>query len=186
LKHLFNYLKAHPYLLFVFRFVIFYVVGRILFWGYVGLLYPSGGYYWPFLSHIDLIQGMRTALVYPTSWIMNISGTETIPFKMGVLFRSCLGGITIEFPCLGIQVMIAYAALILAYPAPKRYIYLLGGLLLIYLLNIGRMVGIMQLMLHHSIDEISIAHDLFNGIAYAVILFLFYMYTRRGPILGPN
>ena len=173
-----NYLRKQPYWYFLIRFTIFYIIGRILFWGYIGLLYPTGKYYWPFLSDIDLIQLLRMALSYPASWIMDLTGRESIVYNMGVVYSHSRGGIRIEFACLGIQVMIAYAALIIAYAAPKRYLYLFGGILLIHILNVFRMVAIMQMQIHHVIKKISIAHDTFNILAYGAILLLFYIYTK--------
>jgi hypothetical protein len=46
------------------------------------------------------------------------------------------------------------------------------------LLNIGRMVGIMELQTHHIYNKIYLAHDVFNIIAYMAVLLLFYRYTR--------
>ena len=180
LKHLLNRLRSQPSLLFLFQFILLYFIGRILFWGYIGLLYPSGKQYWPFLSNFNIIQGIRTALIYPTNWIMQFMGTKTIPYSMGILYKERCGGIRIEFSCLGIQVMIAYVALILAFSAPKKYLYLTGGILFIHVLNIARMVGLMQMQVHHSLNpkNLLLVHDLFNYGAYIGILLLFYLYTR--------
>jgi exosortase/archaeosortase family protein len=180
LKEYLERLKKQQYFYPFLRFICIYTTARVLFWCYIGVLYPQGKYYWPFLSHINIVQWIRTALAYPVSWIMNLTENKTVPFNLGVLFLKCVCGILIEFPCLGIQVMIAYAALILAFSAPYRYLYLVSGLLLIHILNIMRMVGIMLMQVHHIGKKIDMAHDTFNVVAYGVIIFLFYRYINGG------
>ena len=167
----------YPFLFFAGKFVLLYTCFTFLFQGYVGLLDPKGSYYWPILSHADLIQLILDLLKYPISWLLQLIGYDTRMYLTGVGILHGPGA-QIAFPCLGIGIMITYVSLILAYPGKNKLLYLISGILLVHVLNIFRIFSIILIQLS-SKNSFEMAHTVFNLLAYSGILLLFYRYTRK-------
>jgi exosortase/archaeosortase family protein len=169
--------NKYPFVFFAGKFVLIYASFTILFQAYVGLLDPKGDYFWPVLTHIDLIQFILDLLKYPVGWLLQLIGYNTRMYLTGVGILHGPGA-HIAFPCLGIGIMITYTSLILAYPGKNKLLYLISGILLVHVLNIFRIFSVILIQLS-SRNSFDTAHTVFNLLAYSGILLLFYRYTRN-------
>lgn len=171
------FLNDRPWLKFLVTFGLIYCTLYYLFLGYVALDDDKGSFYSPFIHKYSLIQGLTDLLKHQTGFVMDLFGYETYYSIIGIHLNNGLI-IFIQFPCLGLQVMIAFTALMLSFHAPHRWWYLTGGLVMVHLLNVGRMLAIFYFWIHGSRPTAELIHNGFNYFAYACILLLFYIYTR--------
>src|SRR6185437_42524 len=99
-------------------FVIYFVL-KEAFWAYAGLVDPGGEAYSPFLAKYSLIQLILDCLIYPIKFILSVLGFETVTTGNLVAIKGA-GGVRIFFPCLGVEMMIALVALVIAYPIKRK------------------------------------------------------------------
>lgn len=161
----------------LFPFIAFaiYFALKEAFWAYAGLVDPGGTVYSPFLAKYNLIQVILDCLVYPIKFILNSLGFETITFGNQVSIKGA-GGVRIFFPCLGVEMMIALVALIIAYPVKrKKLVFIILGIVAIHLLNIARLLSIIYASSKYP-GKTSVFHDYFNDVAYLVAFFFFYLW----------
>lgn len=153
-----------------------YAILSVFFYCYEGLVDAQGRFYSPFLNHYSLIKFILNLLIYPLVWILNILGFQA-SFNGPSVW---IGGssVTVLAPCLGIQIMIGYVSLILGFPARKKIVFLCSGLLLIHLLNIGRMIAIL-LSIEKNPSVITIAHDVFTYLSYGAIIILYHIWVKK-------
>lgn len=154
---------------FVTRFLILFLLlygFNIAFIGITG----EGGYYVQFLDqYVNYIRWLRESLIYCASILLNIFGYETLrlPYHLKIIQGVKVG---VGYDCLGYGIMSMHIALALSYPFKYkiRRLYLVLGLLIIYLINVIRiaLVGVAYTNYRNvNIDH----HFVFNVIAYFVI-----------------
>jgi len=171
------FLNDRPWLKFLVSFCIIYFTLYYLFLGYVALDDDKGSYYSPFLHKYSIIQALTDLLKHQVGFVMELFGYETYYSRIGIHLNNGLI-VFIQFPCLALQIMIAFTALMLAFKAPYRWWYLIGGLLMVQFLNVGRMLAIFYFWINGSRPTAELVHGWFNYFAYACILLLFYIYIR--------
>jgi len=158
----------------IFAFVIYYCL-KEAFWAYAGLVDPGGEAYSPFLSKYSLIQLILYCLIYPMKFILNIMGYQTFNTHNIIAIKGS-GGVGIQFPCLGVEMMIALVALIIAYPIKrKKLLFIVLGILAIHLLNIARLLSIVFVS-YYSPGKVNMFHNYFNDIAYIIAFLFFYVW----------
>lgn len=154
-----------------------YLILSVFLYAYLGVIYPGGSLYAPFLAKYSLIKLMLNSLIYPIKFVMSIAGYHMMSYQNNVSIAH-EKGILIGHGCLGLDIMIAYTALILGYPGKKKLLFLIAGLLFIHVLNITRMLLILvTIKTNPSIVEQS--HDLLNIAGYVCILIFYYVYVQK-------
>jgi exosortase/archaeosortase family protein len=170
-------LKYKRVFLFLLRFGFIFSLLDILFLGYVGLVDPRGGYYSAFLAKYSLIDLVLKAIIYPVKWVLELSGFEARWSRntIGILGSN---GAVIEFPCLGIELMIVLFSFIIAFPNKRQKIrFVCLGILGVHLINIVRICTI--ILVNHYLTGIkNKTHDYFNMISWAFILGIIYLYIQ--------
>ena len=117
------------------------LVGKKLFW----LVSDVGGTFTlPFLSGFNPIEALRNSLIAATANILQLLGYTS--FIAGwVVGIPQVAAVRVETPCLGINVCLVFIGLIIAYPSAMngwvKALYLVLGVLIIQIFNIGRMVA---------------------------------------------
>jgi exosortase/archaeosortase family protein len=156
-----------------------YGILSVFFYCYEGLIDSQGAYYSAFLDQYSIIKLMTNLLIYPLMGVLKALG-YTVAANGRIVW---IGGnaITIYTACLGIQVMIGYASLILGFPAKRKLIFLIVGILVIHLLNIGRMLSILLTIKNYPVI-VNVSHDIFTYMSYAVILVLYYIWVKKYSI----
>ena len=100
-------------------------------------------------------------------------------------------GVNIAWGCLGIGVMVAWLAFIMAHKDKLAYKlkWVIGGIVVIFIVNILRVIFII-LSLHYnwSATESLDAHKVFNILTYVIIIILMLLfvifYTRKNNKSG--
>jgi exosortase/archaeosortase family protein len=85
------------------------------------------------------------------------------------------------YSCIGYGLLSCWAAFIIAYPSKRKrkLIWLLGGLVTICFANIIRVAGLLILVNKtKDVTRFSNHHEIFNAVAYSIIILLLYFYTK--------
>jgi len=82
--------------------------------------------------------------------------------------------------CNGLELLVLYAGLILCLPAARKRqgVYILGGVLLIEILNVIRCVGLALIFLHRPQYLDFSHHYLFTFVVYAFIFGLWWLFSK--------
>jgi exosortase/archaeosortase family protein len=164
-------------IVFIIKALLIYTILYICFLGYVGLVDSKGGYHSPFLAKYSLIQLILDSLIYPSKFIINFLGFETIT-NSNTLWLQNGPGVLIDFPCLGVGMMITWLSLIAAYPNGKhKLITIILGLASIHTLNIVRIISLVFIQKHYANHNIN-HHDIFNYVVYSLIMIMFYVWIN--------
>jgi len=98
-----------------------------LFWNYIGVSDPRGGYYFPILDHFNAVRMTLSFLLYPVQYLFELLGYDVSIYFHNDLYRNgaSIGAtgffkLQVAFPCLGFLIMIAFTSLMLAYPSLKK------------------------------------------------------------------
>lgn len=144
---------------------------------------PQGRFYNAFLAeHFNYIQGLKTALIAPGTWIIKAFGFYAIHNEMDVMV---VDGpyLRINYDCLGLGVLSFFTAFIIAFPAklkPKLKLFIIG-FLLIYVLNVLRIAGLGVLLGYFKSqrNNFTLHHEIFNVIVYICIFALLYFWIKK-------
>jgi exosortase/archaeosortase family protein len=184
-------LSMKPALLFLIKLVVIYVVLDMLFWGYIGVSDPHGGYYFPVLDYVNALEIVLTFLLYPVKYLFELFGYTIDIHFYSDMYRdgASIGAkgffkLQVAFPCLGFLIMIAFTSLMLAYPGYKKWVFIPLGLLFIQCINMLRIIGIILCLLNRpdtmSGKEVAeLSHTYFNFAVYTVIGLYFYWWVKR-------
>lgn len=84
-------------------------------------------------------------------------------------------------PCNGLELFITYIGFLLCIPErlPKKLLYILGGILCIYILNCFRCAGIAWLNIHFISASDLAHHYVFKIIIYALIFFAWVRFSKN-------
>jgi exosortase family protein XrtF len=87
--------------------------------------------------------------------------------------------------CNGLEVFVLYVGFIVCIPTTllRQLLFIVFGLLLLYTLNVGRVVALGQLHMHYK-EFFDIAHHyIFKLIVYAVVFALWVWYAKKSDIV---
>jgi exosortase/archaeosortase family protein len=153
---------------------------------------PAVNYY---VQHSVIIDTIYRVLIGSTSILLTLTG---IPHHIGYDKTAVQYFIHITetnyllylwIPCLGLSLMYAYASLIIAFPGKwfRKLAFILGGWLVIQVLNILRLFGISLLLANdHSGNNIAKSNwivlnheDIFNYFVVFLIFMMFVVFARK-------
>lgn len=186
LRQIKSYLGSHPYgsaAAFLGKTFIFYFVLDYFFLAYTGLTVPGGRFYHPFfLEYADFIGAFRRFLLWGGAQLASLIGYPS-GYSDYTMFIHGQSGVRMVYSCMGFGLMSAYAALILAWPAPwrNRIISLSAGLVCIILLNMIRIGGLAVLYSNgqHGLFSFINHHDVFNIVVIVIVFFFFVIHIQR-------
>jgi len=175
-------IKIHPSLWFVLRLIVLYVFFYGLSLALIGLTSPAGKFYFPFFAEkLNLVEGFRIFLLKASGIFSSLSGfeTEVIPPYKLIVGNS---GITLVYSCMGYGLMSLWLALVMAYPSrwSQKISPLVGGIILINLLNILRIGGLAMLYSKGKIELFNWIdhHTLFNTVVYVSLFGVFIAWIK--------
>lgn len=132
------------------------------------------------LRDFNIYVVLADAILYPCQWILHSLGYQTLMAERTISIAG-YRGIIIHAPCLGINIIAGFAALIIAYPSKAGYLKKISviflGIMGIYLLNIIRVTGL-TLRNRYSLVLPVDHHDLFNIIIYSFVFLIFYWWIK--------
>lgn len=139
-----------------------------------------------FASHFNYIQALKSALILPAVWIIKLFGFYAIYNESDIMV---VNGpwLRINYACLGLGVMSFLAAFVIAFPAKLKAKFKLFviGMLMIYLLNIGRIaaLGVLLGFFKSQRRNFTYHHEVFNIIVYICVFILLYYWIKKNTKL---
>ncbi len=175
----FSSIKKYPFTIYLLRFIGIFC---ILFYGTIGVigLTSPGGYYSPFLDHyFNYVAWLRSSLLYGAKILLSFCGFETWVRNIYNLQMLHGRGVHIGFDCLGYGVMSFWAAFIIANEGSvlKKVKWIVGGLLLIWVINVLRISLLLVAINKHWAMPLGLNHHTwFNIVAYSCIFAMIYTF----------
>ncbi len=174
-------LKDKTFLRFVLKFLLIFALcyyGTLL---VIGISVP-GGYYIPFVDHyLNYVSWLRDSLMWGTETLLKIFGIDTYYANQYVLRIVNGHGIRMVYGCLGYGVMSFWIAFVLASSVRvvKKTIWLIAGLLVIWIVNISRLsLVLVAVNKNWSFPFGWDHHTWFNIVAYIAIFIMMYFFDR--------
>ncbi len=128
-----------------------------------------------------VVVGFIDTIVSLTAWFLDLFDYEYYLSHSERLVRiGNSGGVTVGEPCAGIGITYTFIALLASYPGNLRhkFWFIPLGVLLIYLINVGRVVGL-ALLSYHRPEYVEFNHKyLFKIIVYLFIFLLFLWWIK--------
>lgn len=118
----------------------------------------------------------------PSVWLLQIAGYDA---ELVDLRRIHVASQNFRFimqnACLGVDMMFAFAALVVSYPGQwiHRMWFLPLGYIAIELLNIIRVIGLCLVWLNYGTGGPIDHHDIFNIAMVVAILMLFFVWVQK-------
>lgn len=179
MSNIFKRTIPDPYIRFIISFVVLYFVLNYFNEFYIGVT-SKGGIYSPFLDeHLNYIRWWRMFSIESSATILRWLDYHVLTneFQLRVIGK---GGIRLVYSCLGYGIMSVFIAFCITFPSPfkHRYGFMVAGLVLIQLLNIGRFV-VLPLYWNRSKPLFGMDHhDLFNIFIYGILILICYCWIR--------
>ena len=176
-----NFLLDKKFLWFVAKFLGLFVLFYYGTIAIIGLAAP-GGSYSPFVAkYLDYVSWIKHSLIAGTAWLVGLFGYSTVK-EPGFLIRITGGrGVFIAMSCVGYGVYSFWAAFVLSNngTAFKKTAWVIGGLLLLWIINVGRISMFLVAINKNKTMPLGIDHhDWFTMIAYAFIFGMIYLYDK--------
>lgn len=155
------------------------------FW--IGACEP-GNIYFPFAEkYLNYPDWLKFSIFNATIFFSNLLGYaayQVDEIKVAVVNGN---GVNIGYSCIGYGIMSFWVAFILAYPKElnKRVKWLLSGLIIIWFINVLRILILLILVNQPEkidVNKFGNHHDVFNYIAYAIILLMIWFYTKTNHL----
>ncbi len=140
-----------------------------------------------FILPPGLLDGPLTHILSrQTIWVLNLFGQsneysyEWDKLEDIILFKN-KSKLVIADKCNGLELLLLYAALIIAIPSNiKRKLYFIfGGIILIHCVNVLRCCGLAILKIQNSLMFDFAHHFLFNFVIYSVMMVLWYWFAQE-------
>ncbi len=157
----------------------------VLFYGtyaFIGLS-EKGGYYIGWLHAIDYVSFYRTLLLRSAAHWLGVFGDYAL--VEGRFMLNVEGNLRIQliYQCLGIGVNAFWVAFVVADPLSsikRKLIWVIGGMALIALLNIARIVILAKALFYHWPLLAKLEHHtVYNYGLYGVVLVMVVLYKKR-------
>jgi exosortase/archaeosortase family protein len=167
---------------FLLKTLLFYAALHSFFVVYTGVTIEGGKFYIPFLAeHVNLIGWFRTFLLWGGAQFTMLMGYSSFYSEYHLVVENGTS-IHLVHSCLGLDLISAYLALVLAWPAQIAYkvVSSLLGVILIIVLNIIRLGGLGILFTRRSVGffESVNHHDLFNIVVLLMVLAMFAVHVK--------
>lgn len=166
-------IRQHPYFpigLFLALYAFFYFGTK----GYTGLTVP-GNAYSPFLAeHLNLVKAFRQLLLEGAAFVIRLFGYGTYIRETNLKLDTGTG-VRLVYACMGFAIYSFWWAMILAFPQSLRnkLIYLIGGTIVITLLNILRIAAVALAYNKWGNTDVD-HHMLFNIVVYGILFLMLY------------
>lgn len=167
---------------FIIRLLAFYLVFRSVNWLWVGLITPEG-YYSAFIDHyLDYVTIIKESILQTGKLIAAATGVSSRLMDGSILQVENGGELRMAWACCGLEVMSFWAAFALAdtTKVKTKLVWCFGGLFCIWLINCIRVAFLVVAKENKWQEVLQLdQHDLFNAIAYALVILLMFIYYKK-------
>lgn len=174
-----------PIRIFLFRVLLLAIIWKCL---YVFFLFESKTLDTPLTDSVGQHSAWVLNHLYQTNhFYSKILETESLyegQFIIGKASHIYFGNRLVMFiadPCNGLELFILYVIFIIAMPSSlkRKVLFVIGGLMIIHLVNIFRCSGLVALLLYYD-EYFNIAHHyIFKMMVYMVIFFLWLWFCKN-------
>lgn len=182
----FSYFNRKGFIVYLVKFLFVYAV---LYYGtqlIIGLTVPGNAYSAFVHDYLDYISALRKSLLHASKLVVGIFGYEAEVQQNFFLRIKHGSAVRMVYSCLGVGVFSFWCAFVMANTGKILYKakWIIGGVLLIWLINIGRICLLLiatndKWRLFSIIDH----HTLFNIVAYGAIFLMIYLFDRTQKVL---
>jgi len=169
-----------PVLSILLRFIIVYVVLLLVYQYYLNSFRQEG--LDPFSHCIaEQVKDVQNHLGYPTQLYHDIKGEQVYFYVRNFYPTRMVEG------CNAISVMILFTAFVFAfYKGPKTFIFILAGLILLYIMNLFRIVGLNIVMTDYK-EYGKTFHDfIFPAVIYGTVVLLWLVWIKFFALKNEN
>ena len=147
----------------------------------MGLAAP-GGHYVAFVhNYLDYINWFRFALLHTSKMVLTFLGYDVFVENIYIIRMRYGLGVRVVYSCIGFGVMSFWIAFVFANSGSwiKKTKWILGGLLIIWCINVARIILLLVAINKNwktffSIDH----HTLFNIATYTAIFIMIYFFSK--------
>lgn len=163
------------------KFLLIYCLLYYFTYAVIGLAAPGGYHSNIIQQHFNYPAWLRQAILKTAAFFLSLSGFEskiTEPYKVGIVAGR---SVKIVYSCLGIAVYSFWIAFIVANAGSfkKKMLFILGGIALIFLVNIARVVLLVIAANRSQGSFFEINHHTFFNIASYLVVFLMILFFAR-------
>jgi exosortase/archaeosortase family protein len=172
-------------LLFLLKLLIIYLFWKVLSWFAGEERIPLEERIWPAFSVAweQLNDWVRIMLLHVSAFTLKIVGYDALVRDHYVVYIQGYRGVAVGNYCLGLQLWLVFAALVLSYPRTRwlfKLLFAIAGILIINLLNVFRFVGL-NIMTIHAPDHLEFNHDyVFNILVYIFTFVSYVVFVKNG------
>ncbi len=176
-----DFLRDKNFISFSIKLIVVFLVAYYGTVAVIGLTSP-GQHYSPFIQkYLNYPDWMRYSLLHGSKFLLSITGTETYitdDFRLRIPEGR---GVFLSYSCIGYGVMSFWIAFVVASAgsAKRKALWWIGGLILIWLINILR-ISLLLVAINKDWDSPfgMHHHTLFNIVAYIAIFIVIYFFER--------
>jgi exosortase/archaeosortase family protein len=176
-----NFLLDKKFLWFVTSFLLLF---GLLYYGTIAMigLAAPGGYYSPFIErYLDYVSWIKLSLLWGVGTVLGLFGIST-EVEPGYLIRmEGKRGVIISMTCVGYGVYSFWIAYVLANAGPwvKKLAWVVGGILLLWCINLARITLFLYVINKNQGMPLGIDHHTwFNIFAYLFIFIMIYFFNK--------
>ncbi|MEJ5961891.1 exosortase/archaeosortase family protein [Pedobacter immunditicola] len=183
LPNLMNLIEKYFDVVHFFKFIALVLLFYYFSVAFNGLVSPEGGLYSAFLDqYLNYIDWIRSSIMYAAIVIAYNLGTEAYIVGSQLINIENVVQLNIWLPCLGLGVISFWVAFVLTNDGhwKKKLAWSLMGIVAICFINTWRIALLIIALDNKWTERISIDHhDLFNIVAYTIIVLMMYLYNRK-------
>ena len=181
-----DFLKNRKFLLFTAKFLLLFALFYYGTIAVIGLASP-GRYYSPFIAnYLDYVTWIKWSLLGASKFFLSLFGLPSY-LEPGFIMRGHNGNsVLLAMDCVGYGVYSFWAAYVIAGDgtAGKKILWVAGGLLLLWMINVLRISGVLVAINNRWAMPLGIDHHTwFNIFAYTAIFILMYFFERNRKII---
>ncbi|MEC3877253.1 exosortase family protein XrtF [Chryseobacterium salviniae] len=169
-----------PVLNILLRFIIVYVVLLLVYQYYLNSFrYQGLDSFSRFIA--EQVRDIQNYLGYPTQLYDDVKGEQVYFYVRNFYPTRMVEG------CNAVSVMILFVAFVVAfYKGSKTFIFILAGLILLYVMNLFRIVGLNMVMTDHK-EYGKIFHDfVFPAVIYGTVVLLWLVWIKFFALKNEN
>lgn len=169
-----------PVLSILLRFIIVYVVLLLIYQYYLNVFRHEG--LDPFSRFIaEQVRSIQNYLGYPTQLYDDVRGEQVYFYVRNFYPTRMVEG------CNAISIMILFVAFIFAfYKGPKTFIFMLAGLILLFIMNLFRIVGLNIVMTDYKQYGKTFHDFVFPAVIYGTVVLLWLIWIKFFALKNEN
>lgn len=168
---------------FLIKFIAVYAGLYLLAQFIIGIASP-GNYYSKFCDdYLNIIEWLRLFILKGAAFLCHILGyNAVIEESISLRVINSVYKVRMVYSCIGVGILSCWVAFTIAYPAALKLkiIWLIAGCATICLINMIRVAALLILInKYKSTSKFYYHHEVFNFIAYALVIGMIYLYTKN-------